>query len=77
MKYIVLGVIPLNLKVSSLLMAVLENISLHKTILSVLEEYRVNASSVKIKRCQYEFWPILQPLATLIINATRGIFSDN
>ncbi|KAJ5416201.1 hypothetical protein N7465_004896 [Penicillium sp. CMV-2018d] len=67
----------LNLKGSSPLMAVLENISLLKMIFSVLEEYQVNASSVKIKRCQYELWPILQPLATLIITATRDTFSDN
>ncbi|KAJ5522504.1 hypothetical protein N7527_006619 [Penicillium freii] len=67
----------LNLKGSSPLMAVLENISLVKMIFSVLEEYQVNASSVKIKRCQYELWPILQPLATLIITATRDTFSDN
>ncbi|CAI7641040.1 unnamed protein product [Penicillium discolor] len=67
----------LNLKGSSPLMAVLENISLHKMIFSVLEEYQVNASSIKIKRCQYEFWPILQPLATLIITATRDTFSDD
>ncbi|OQD61039.1 hypothetical protein PENPOL_c019G05828 [Penicillium polonicum] len=67
----------LNLKASSPLMAVVENISLLKMIFSVLEEYQVNASSVKIKRCQYEFWPILQPLATLIITATRDTFSDD
>ncbi|CRL21257.1 unnamed protein product [Penicillium camemberti] len=67
----------LDLKGSSPLMAVLENISLHKMIFSVLEEYQVNASSIKIKRCQYEFWPILQPLATLIITATRDTFSDD
>ncbi|CAI7646409.1 unnamed protein product [Penicillium viridicatum] len=67
----------LDLKASSPLMAVVENISLLKMIFSVLEEYRVNASSVKIKRCQYEFWPILQPLATLIITATRDTFSDD
>ena len=67
----------LDLKASSPLMAVVENISLLRMILSVLEEYQVNASSVKIKRCQYEFWPILQPLATLIITATRDTFSDD
>lgn len=58
-------------------MAVLENISLHKMIFSVLDEYQVNASSVKIKRCQYEYWPILQPLATLIITATRDTFNND
>jgi hypothetical protein len=66
----------LNLKGSSPLYTVLETISLHKMILSVLEEYRVNASSVTIKKCQYEFWPIIEPLPTLIITATRDTFSD-
>lgn len=67
----------LNLKGSSPLMTVLETISLHKMIVSVLEEYKVNASSIKIKRCQYELWPILQPLPTLIITATRDTFSED
>ncbi|CAG7982762.1 unnamed protein product [Penicillium nalgiovense] len=66
----------LNLKGSSPLYTVLETISLHKMILSVLEEYNVNASSVTIKKCQYEYWPIMQPLPTLIITATRDTFSD-
>ncbi|CAG7974930.1 unnamed protein product [Penicillium nalgiovense] len=66
----------LNLKGSSPLYTVLETISLHKMILSVLDEYNVNASSVTIKKCQYEFWPIMQPLPTLIITATRDTFSD-
>ncbi|KGO59813.1 hypothetical protein PEX2_053910 [Penicillium expansum] len=67
----------LDLKGNSPLMTVLETISLYKMIVSVLEEYKVNASSIKIKRCQYELYPIIQPLATLIITATRETFSDD
>ncbi|KAJ5477674.1 hypothetical protein N7530_003183 [Penicillium desertorum] len=40
----------LNLKGSSPLYTVLETISLHKMILSVLEEYEVNASSITIRK---------------------------
>ncbi|OQE17715.1 hypothetical protein PENFLA_c023G00454 [Penicillium flavigenum] len=65
----------LTLKGSPPLYTVLETISLHKMIFSVLE-YKVNASSVTIKKCQYEFWPIIEPLPTLIITATRDTFSD-
>ncbi|KAJ5503863.1 hypothetical protein N7463_006737 [Penicillium fimorum] len=33
--------------------------------------------SVKIKRCQYDLYPLLKPVATLIITATRDTFTDD
>ncbi|KAJ5781890.1 uncharacterized protein N7518_010373 [Penicillium psychrosexuale] len=67
-----------NLDGKSPLWTVFETISLHKMILSVLEQYKVNATSIKIKKCQYKYWPlkVKEPAPTLIITATRDTFSD-
>ncbi|CAI7572854.1 unnamed protein product [Penicillium glandicola] len=66
----------LDLKGSSQLWTVFENPRVYRIILSDLDEFKINVSSIKIKMCQYRFYPILRPMATLIITATRDKFSD-
>ncbi|OQE05459.1 hypothetical protein PENVUL_c024G05521 [Penicillium vulpinum] len=66
----------LNLKGSSPLWTVLETTSIYKMILSVLEQHKISASSTKIKKCENKHEPEAQPMATLIITATRDAFSD-
>ncbi|KAF9248501.1 hypothetical protein DTO027I6_8632 [Penicillium roqueforti] len=44
-----------NLDGKSPLWTVFETISVHKMILSVLGQYKVNATSIKIKKCQYKY----------------------
>ncbi|KAJ5169899.1 uncharacterized protein N7500_002682 [Penicillium coprophilum] len=66
----------LDLEAGSPLWTVCETVSFIKTILSILEQYGINASSVKIKRCENKHDPEIQPVATLIINATRDTFSN-
>jgi hypothetical protein len=67
----------LDLKGSSPLWTVLETFSLSRMINSVLEQYKINASSMKIKKCEpdHSLEILIEPVATLIITATRDTFS--
>ncbi|KAJ5779793.1 hypothetical protein N7457_007513 [Penicillium paradoxum] len=54
-----------------------QNFKLNGMIISTLTHYKINAISMKIKKCQYDFDPEVQRMPNLLITATRDKFSDD
>ncbi|KAJ5427641.1 hypothetical protein N7491_008083 [Penicillium cf. griseofulvum] len=72
-----LPVIKLELKANDPLNMILEDLAFLQSMISIFAEHKINAISMKLRKCEYEFMNELDYLPTLIFSATRDTFDDS
>ncbi|CAI7596084.1 unnamed protein product, partial [Penicillium glandicola] len=72
-----LPAVKLRLKLDDPLSEILEDYTLVRPIISILTEHGISIRSMKLRKCEYDFFNEGDYLPTLILSATRDTFDDS